>query len=247
MNAFQAVRALGPIDARGIRRDGTLSWMIFLPLLSAVILRLGIPPLTDQLMAQSGFDLTPYYPVMLAYFFVVMSPVIFAVLIGFLLLDEKDDKTLTALQVTPLSLNAYLAYRIIVPVVLTIVMMFILFPLAGLDELPGWQMLLVAIAAAPLSPMFALYLASFAQNKVQGFALMKLSGVILFVPIFAFFVHSGWELAFGIIPTYWPMKVYWLLTSGQTSGLWVYVLIAVVYQSAVTALFARRFNKMMLR
>ncbi len=247
MNAFQAIRALGPIDVRGVRRDGTLSWMVFLPILSALILRLGIPPLTQRLLEQSGFDLTPYYPALLGYFLVVMAPITFAVLVGFLLLDEKDDKTLTALQVTPLTLNAYLAYRILIPVILTAVMMFILFPMSGLDRLSFVETALVALAVAPMSPMFALYLAAIAQNKVQGFALMKLSGAILFVPIFAYFVQTRWELAFGLIPTYWPMKVYWMLTAGKMDGVWLYVLVAVVYQSVITVLFARRFNKTMLR
>ena len=246
MNMIQTLRALGPIDIRSIRRDSMLSWMVFVPILSALILRFGLPPLSARLLERYEFDLVPFYPALLAYFFVVMSPIVFSVVIGFLLLDEKDDKTLTALQVTPLSLNTYLAYRIAIPVVLTFVMMFIIFPLSTLDDLPPLHILLTATAAAPLAPMFALYLASIAQNKVQGFALMKLSGAILFVPIFAFFGDYGaWELLFGIIPTYWPMKTYALLTSGQTECVWFYLLVAVVYQSAVMWLFGRRFNRQM--
>lgn len=244
MNAWQAIRALGPIDIRSVRRDSTLSWMIFLPILSALILRWSVPPLTTRLLARYAFDLTPYYPVLLAYFLVVMTPLTFAVLIGFLLLDEKDDQTLKALQVTPLSLNAYLAYRIAVPVILTFVLMFVIFPLSGLGTLTWHEILVIAITAAPFSPVFALFLASFAQNKVQGFALMKLSGAVLMIPVFAYFVNPQWELAFGLIPTYWPMKVYWMLEAGQT-GVWLYVIIAVLYQLAVTAFLAKRFNTIM--
>lgn len=246
MNMIHTLRALGPIDLRSIRRDSMLSWMVFLPILSAIILRLGLPLLSARLLERYNFNLIPFYPALLAYFFVVMSPVVFSVVIGFLLLDEKDDKTLVALQVTPLSLNTYLAYRIAIPVVLTFVMMFIIFPLSGLDDLPPFYILLTATAAAPLAPMFALYLASVAQNKVQGFALMKLSGAILFVPIFVFFGDYGaWELLFGIIPTYWQMKTYALLTNGQVENVLFYLLMAVVYQSAVTWLFVRRFHRQM--
>jgi fluoroquinolone transport system permease protein len=218
--------------------------MIFLPVLSALIIRWGVPPLTETLLQLYSFDLAPYYPVILAYFFVVMAPITFAVLIGFLLLDEKDDNTLTALQVTPLSLNNYIAYRVAIPVVLTVVMMFIIFPVANLGELESSKIFWTAVAAAPMSPMFALYLASIAQNKVQGFALMKLSGMVLFAPIFAFFVDSGWEYAFGLIPTYWPMKVYWMYAAGE-SPIWPIILVAVVYQSFVLSIFAHRFNKVL--
>ena len=244
MNLNAIFKALGPIDIRSIGRDNGISWMIFLPVLSALVIRWGVPPLTASLIETYSFDLAPYYPAILAYFFVIMAPITFAVLVGFLLLDEKDDNTLTALQVTPLSLNSYLVYRVAVPVLLTVVMMFVIFPLAAIDSMPWDSILITAIAAAPMSPMFALYLASIAQNKVQGFALMKLSGFVLFVPIFAYFVTPGWELIFGVIPTYWPMKVYWLLTAGE-SGVWPYVLVSLIYQSAVTWVFVKRFNKVL--
>lgn len=244
--AIKILRSLGPIDLRGIRRDSMLSWMIVMPILCALLLRWAVPPLTEALILRYGFNLEPYYPVLLSYFFVAMSPIIFSVLIGFLLLDEKDDQTLTALQITPLSLNSYIAYRVAVPVILTIVLMFVIFPLANLGSLGFGALLLTAISAAPMSPMFAMYLASMAQNKVQGFALTKLSGFVLFLPILAYFIDSGWEFAFGIIPTYWPLKVYWTFAAGEP-GAWLYVLVAVLYQSFVTWLFIRRFNKTMHR
>ncbi|MBI9047065.1 MAG: hypothetical protein JEZ06_21445 [Anaerolineaceae bacterium] len=244
MNLNTVFKALGPIDIRNVRRDSGIYWMLFLPVLSAVIIRWGVPPLTESLIQKYDFNLALYYPAILAYFFVIMAPITFSVMVGFMLLDEKDDNTLTALQVTPLSLNNYIAYRVAMPVLLTIIMMYIIFPLANIGTLTWTQLLVTAIAAAPMSPMFALYLASVAQNKVQGFALMKLSGFILFLPIFAYFIHSDWELAFGLIPTYWPMKVYWMLEAGQ-SGVWPFVAVSIIYQSFVTWLFIRRFNKIM--
>ncbi len=244
MNIVNTLRALGPIDLRNIRRDSMLKWMIFLPLFIALFLRWGVPPLTTRLIEQYDFDLALYYPVLMAYFMVMTCPLLFGMLIGFLLLDEKDDNTLTALQITPLSLNSYIAYRITIPIALTFILMFIIFPMAGLAELSNWEILIVAIAAAPMAPMFALFLASIAKNKVQGFALMKMSGMLLFIPIFAYFVDPGWEYAFGLIPTYWPMKVYWLLQIGA-ANVWLYVLVAVVYQSWVTSVFIKRFYKVM--
>lgn len=244
MNVIQTFRALGPIDMQNIRRDSALSWMVFLPIFIALLLRWGLPPLTARLQTVYGFDLTPYYPVLLGYMFVTLCPLIFGMLIGFLLLDEKDDQTLTALQVTPLPLPHYVAYRVALPILLTIVLMFVIFPLAQIGAFNPWLIGVTAVAAAPLSPLFALFLASQAQNKVQGFALMKFSGALLLAPVLAFFVDAWWELAFGLIPTYWPMKVYWLLVHGE-SGVWMYLLGALLYQSALLLLCLRRFHKIL--
>ena len=75
---------------------------------------------------------------------------------------------------------------------------------------------------------------------------MKLSGIVLFSPIAAFFIDSNWEYIFGILPTYWPMKVYWTLEAGEP-GVWLYLAIAIIYQSFITWLFIRRFNKIITR
>jgi fluoroquinolone transport system permease protein len=244
MNLNMVFRSLGPIDIRSVRRDSLTSWMIFLPIMLALVLRWGVPPLTTRLMEQYNFDLVPYYPLLLAYFFVGMCPMVFGALIGFLLLDEKDDRTLTALQVTPLPLSGYILYRVTIPILLTFGLMFVLFPLANLTPFDLRTVLLSAIAAAPMAPMLALLFGSVAQNKVQGFALMKLTGFIFIAPVVAYFAPAGWELAFGIVPTYWPMKVYWLLYAGETN-VWLYFVVAVVYQLLVAAFFAKRFYKIL--
>jgi len=244
MNIGTVLRSLGPIDVRNVRRDSMTSWMILIPILTALVLRWGVPALNMRLLEQYDFDLTEYYPVLLSYFFIGLCPMVFGAVIGFLLLDEKDDRTLTALQVTPLPLNGYIIYRVTLPIILTFVLMFLIFPLANLTPFNTRVILLSAIAAAPMAPMLALSLASLAQNKVQGFALMKLIGIALFAPILAYFAPSGWELAFGIFPTYWPMKVYWMLYVGQ-ANVWLYVLMAVVYQLLVTFTLARRFYKVL--
>lgn len=244
MNLNTVLRSLGPIDLRNIRRDSLTSWMVFIPVFMALLVRWGVPPLRARLIERFDLDLALYYPVLLAYFFIAMCPMVFGVVIGFLLLDEKDDRTLTALQVTPLPLNSYILYRVAVPVLLTFGLMFVLFPLANLTPFDLGTILISALAAAPMAPMLALLLASFAQNKVQGFALMKLTGIVLFAPVLAYFAPAGWELAFGVLPTYWPMKVYWLLEAGRTD-VWPYLIVAVTYQSLAAVLFARRFYRVL--
>ncbi len=244
MNLNTVFRSLGPIDIRSVRRDSLTSWMIFLPILLALVMRWGIPPLTARVMEQYNFDLVPYYPLLVAYFFVGICPMVFGAVIGFILLDEKDDRTLTALQVTPLPLSGYVLYRVTIPILLTFGLMFVLFPLANLTPFNLRTIFLSAIAAAPMAPMLALLFGSIAQNKVQGFALMKLTGFIFIAPVVAYFAPAGWELLFGIVPTYWPMKVYWLLYEGAVV-VWPYVVVAVVYQLLVTMYFARRFYKVL--
>lgn len=246
MTVFNVFKALGPIDVRNVRRDSMLRWMAAMPFIFAVMFRFVVPWLQTVLLRQFAFDLTPYYWMFMGYGFILGIPIIFGVVIGFLLLDERDEGTLTALQITPLTLRSYLGYRITIPMLLSILLTVLTFPLAGLSALPVLHLFWVAVAAAPLAPIFALLLAALAANKVQGFAIMKGLGVFLILPLIAYFVPAGWQLLFGLAPTYWPTKLFWMLKDG-IPGAWIYFAAGLGYQALLLALLMRRFDKAMHR
>jgi fluoroquinolone transport system permease protein len=124
---------------------------------------------------------------------------------------------------------------------LSILLTVIIFPLAGLERL-GVSALLVAVAAAPLAPMMALVLAVFAGNKVQGFAVIKGLGVVLPAPLIAYFVNQPWTVVLGVVPTYWPSRLYWALLSGESSW-WIWLAAGLAYQSLLVGLLVRQFNR----
>ncbi|HSJ59370.1 MAG TPA: hypothetical protein VLC95_19450 [Anaerolineae bacterium] len=244
MNAIQILKSLGPIDARNVRRDPLLKWMAAVPLVVALAMRWVLPVIFRQLSAFLDVDLSPYTGPLVSYLLVTLTPSLVGLVIGFLLLDERDDRTLTALQVTPLTLNGYLAYRLLLPGLLSIAVTVVVFPLAGLHDLAFLELCLVALSAAPLAPLFALFLAAFAANKVQGFALQKGMGIVLLPPMIAYFLPMPWQLAAGLVPTFWPAKVYWVLEAGEPAA-WAYALAGLLVQSALLALLVRRFNRVM--
>jgi fluoroquinolone transport system permease protein len=217
--------------------------MFVLPLLFGFLFRWAAQLVSPWLAEGFGIDLAAYN-VLIGSALVLITPMMFGVVIGFLLLDQKDDGTLTALRVTPLTARGYLAYRITVPVALSILMTPVVLITSGFSQLTIGEQLVAGMAAAPLAPAFALFLAAFARNKVQGFALMKAAGVINWPPIMAWFVNSNWQLAFGLCPTYWPAKVYWELEAGHGSA-WIYLLASFAVFALVIALFQRRFERAM--
>lgn len=241
MTTLSVLRALGPIDAANVRRDPLLRWMLVLPLTFALLFRWVAALLEPWLATRFGIELALYYP-LLGGAIVLLTPMLFGCIVGFLLLDQKDDRTLTALRVTPLTANGYLAYRIAIPMALSVVMTPLVLELGGFTSAGLGARILAGIAAAPLAPAFALLLAAFARNKVQGFALMKAAGVVNWPPILAWFVTSSWQLAFGLCPTYWPVKVYWELEAGSPVA-WIYLLVDLVSLSLLVVWLARRFER----
>lgn len=64
------------------------------------------------------------------------APDLVGMVIGFLLLDERDTQTLDALRVTPLSMRRYLAYRISAPLLIAKVTTLFGYRLVALTPLP---------------------------------------------------------------------------------------------------------------
>ncbi len=204
---LQVFKALGPVDLRSVRRDAMLQWAVFIPIVAGLAMRYLMPFLAQQINLRFGFDLMPwlhYFAPML----VMMTPMIMGMIVGFLLLDQRDDQSLTALMVTPLSLQKYLLYRISVPMVMSFLGGLVVLPLANLEPVSFVTLLGCSLVSAPLAPMFALFWAVAAKNKVQGMAVMKLSGVILLPAMAVYFIPSAWGWLLGVFPTFWSVQVY---------------------------------------
>ncbi|MEM8532846.1 MAG: hypothetical protein AAGF95_18510 [Chloroflexota bacterium] len=246
MYALKVVQALGPIDVKNVRRDSFLRWMVIIPLGLAVAIRWVFPELIARLEPLVPFAITPYYQPIVGYGLLLLTPILIGMVIGFLLLDQNDDHTLTALQITPLSLRGYMLYRLAVPSLISLFVTIIAMPIAGVNTFGLIEIIMAALAAAPLAPLFALFLATFAQNKVQGFALMKGASIFFIIPIIAYFVQTNWQLAFGIAPTYWPAMFYWSLTTGQTQA-WLYFVVGIICQAVLLLVLLQRFERVAYR
>ena len=243
--AIAVIRALGLIDVKSVVRDSMLRWLVGVPIVFALAFRWGVPALRVWLGERYGFDLGPYYP-LLTSFLVMMVPTLLGSVVGFLLLDQRDDRTLTALQVTPLTVAGYLAYRTAVPMLVSVPVMMASVAIADLVSIGAGPMLAAAVQAAPAAPLYALFVAAFATNKVQGFALMKGVGVLTWPPVLAWFVSSPWQVAFGIDPLYWPLKVFWMLEADEPR-VWLYFIVGLAYQSLLVAILLVRFKSVISR
>ncbi|NJK63174.1 MAG: hypothetical protein HC921_11285 [Synechococcaceae cyanobacterium SM2_3_1] len=226
-------------DLKNIWRDSLLLGVLIIPWVLVLSVRLLIPELTAWLLQRYQFDLVAYYPLLLSIFFFLNIPILLGALMGFLILDERDDKTLMALQVTPISVTGMTLYRIASTSLLSSFYILICTPLTGL--MPMTQTLAIvapALLSGLLAPFIGLLLPAFASNKVEGLAIAKGLGILLVGPLGAYFINPPLQYLFGLLPSYWIAKAFWLGLSDQSYGL--FVLVGGIYQGLVLwGLFAR--------
>lgn len=212
-----ALGALLQADSRLLWRDPLLGWMLLLPVGLALLLRVLIPR-AGALLAPSGVDLALYHPLILGGY-MLTAPGIVGMVVGFLLLDERDSRTLLALRTTPLSMRRYLAYRIALPLAVGTASTLIAYPLIGILALPFPTLVSIALVSGLSAPLLALLLATAAPNKVAGFAVVKVLNSVNLLPNAAFFLPVPLQYAAGILPAYWPMRAFWSAAAGDPYGM----------------------------
>jgi fluoroquinolone transport system permease protein len=237
-------RTLVYADSRMLWRDPLLGWILALSIGLALLLRPLIPRVQEALLAAVGFDLTPYYPLVMGGY-LMTAPGMVGMVVGFLFLDERDARTLAALRTTPLSMHQYLGYRVALPLLLGTISTLIGYPLTGLTPLPLTTLLPIVVVASLSAPLLALVLAVAAPNKVAGFAVVKVLNAVNLLPIVAYIVPRPLQYVAGVFPTYWPMRALWSAAGGEAYA-WHLILGGVASVLALL-LAVRLFDRKLLR
>jgi fluoroquinolone transport system permease protein len=235
---------LADADRRLVWRDPLLKWVLLLPLGLALLLRILIPQARESLFLATGVDIAPYYPVIMGGY-LMSAPGIVGMVIGFLLLDERDAHTLTALRVTPVSIRRYLAYRICGPLIVATATTLLGYALIEVTPLPFGQLLAISVVAALSAPLIALVLATAAPNKVAGLAVVKVLNGVMLLPIAAYLLPTPAQYLAGVIPTYWPMRAFW--SAAQLQPYALYLGVGGAAGALAIAVAARLFERKLLR
>jgi hypothetical protein len=141
---------------------------------------------------------------------VLHTPLMFGSIAGLLFLEDRDARLNPVIATTRASTDTLLAYRLGALVVATAVMLPIGFAIAGVSHPAGWIGLAsTVVAGAALAPLPAMAMAALAPNRAAGMALMKGIGLPLYLPLASWFVGFPAAIAFGIIPSAWPLWALW--------------------------------------
>jgi fluoroquinolone transport system permease protein len=228
-------------DLRHAGLDPVLMVGIFAPLALLVVSRFGFPMIADWLTNGYAFDLYEYSS-FTAIFLVITFPILIGMMTGLLMLDERDENVISYYAVTPLMRRGYMVYRLALPSGLCTLLSSLYLIASGLSSIQLehiYILLLLAIEA----PCFALFLASFAANKVEGLALSKIGGLFIAGPIIAYFVPIPWQIIGAWIPTYWPAKLFFGIEAASGFSVIVYFLVGLIFHLSLLSIMVRIFLK----
>ncbi|HKJ69748.1 MAG TPA: ABC transporter permease [bacterium] len=194
-------------DLRNVLRDSMLVMVLVAPILLLLIMRFGIPLLNQVLLKRLAFDLSSYYS-LIVIIFSMLLPLLFGLIMGFLLLDEQDEHLLRVIAVTPVTRQGYLLVKFAAPATSIFLFSFLFVEGSGLVQTNLLRFLPLAFLVALQAPMVGMFLVTFAENKVEGLALGKGVSVYVIAPLAGYFIHSPWAYLAGISPAFWILEAF---------------------------------------
>jgi fluoroquinolone transport system permease protein len=179
-------------DARVIYRDGFMLLMLVYPLVIALGLRFGVP-----------FVPIPDFDVYLAPVVVLFGPMFVGTVLGFTLIEERENRTWLLLRVLPLPERVLFGYFFCVSAGLSFGIALVSAVLYGRPVAEIGTFVAMAAVCSLTAPLVMLLMASLASNKIEGMAVSKSLGLLTFSPALSFVISPAWQLTLSWNPFYW--------------------------------------------
>jgi fluoroquinolone transport system permease protein len=229
-------------DIKQIKRDPVLIACMAAPIVLILFLRFVLPWINSWLLQLFSLNLESYRELILS-FFSLLIPGLSGILAGFVMLDERDEQLIAYYAVTPLSKRGYILYRLAIPSLISFLfsLLFLLMLNNHTIQLSGIMAISIMLAAE--APFYALCLISLANNKIEGMAISKMLGLLYLAPFVAYFLFSPWQWITGIIPTYWPGKLFLSTADGSEDSYILFLIGMIVHLIWVLLLLRRFLNK----
>ncbi|SMO32128.1 ABC transporter permease [Melghirimyces algeriensis] len=233
-------------EAKKWIRDSMTAFMLLYPLLFGIIGRWVIPWLTDT----TGLNLDPYMDIVLAAL-TIMAAHIYGALVGFSILDDRDDHIFHSIQVTPLPIYQFVSFRLGLAMLLSFATGIYIPLFSNLIPLSWGEVILISAIASFSAPLVGLLMNAFAKNKMEGFAVMKgIVAILIIFPIASLFFTDAKEWFFAFAPGFWPAKAMSSIVrgdEGQTIGFYGYILLGLGYVLLLNMLVYTWFQKKTLQ
>lgn len=242
MTWLEIARGLVVMDVKQIARDRFLVFVLCYSVLLAFAVRVGVPRLAPVLVARHGVDIVPYYGLLSSFVGLTMGASMVGMVLGFLLLDARETRVIEALSVSPVTFDRFLSYRVAMPMVLAVALNPLCAVIGGVG-LPGpLPLLTLSVIGILFAGLSTLALATFADNKVQAFAVMKMISGMSLIPLAGYFVDEPRQFLLGVFPPYWLFKAWWTAVDG--GSWWLFAVVALLSNLALLWGMKRRFVRL---
>jgi len=214
-----------------IRSDGILVVVLIAPILAGFFFKFGIPFIDLQISIYYDINL-PIYPFYRLIDLVLgaVTSYMFAFVIAMSMLEDYDNNIIAHLIVTPIKRSGYLISRIVIPLGISWAFSVIVMQIFTLEYWPFQQILLLTGLLTISSFSISLMIFCFSNNKVEGMAIAKISGITMMGLVIPFVLSDNTQFLFGFLPSFWIAKLamqtqfFALIFTLICTAFWIFIL-----------------------
>ncbi len=192
----------GLSGTKTIFRDPMLILIFAAPILLAAVTYCAIPAGADLLMKYTAFDLSLYYPLITA-FFATVPTLMYGMLTGFTILDEKDENILIQISLTPFGLKRHYFVRTGIFSIFAFIFAVFFLRFNPLYSIGIIRTAAISVCLSIEGAAAGLFIAAAAKNKVEGLTMGKALGIFMLAPAIPFFVPPPFHYFAAAVPNYW--------------------------------------------
>jgi len=231
-------------QTKRIGKDNLMLLLSVYPALLGIIGRYLVPWLRRVFIESFEYDIIVHYPAILV-FFILANPYIYGALAAFTVLEEREEGVFHAIRVTPLTLQRYMGAKIFGLVVISIASGMFVTWVVNLISIGLWQSFVINTLLAFAAPFSMIAINCYSNNRVEGFALTKGSGILIMLPLLGFYIPEKFHFFVAIIPGYWPaMSINKVVNpSFGFMPYWSYAVAGFVYILVLIRIFHKRFER----
>ena len=187
-------------------KEPIVTIMFILPYIISIIFKLIIVYIIPILESNFNLDIADYKGYILSFVFIISATMI-GIVMGFLMLDDKDGKIIELLRVTPLGLKGYLTVRFSFSFISTFSSIIIGYYILNIFYIKLFSLIFITGILSTVSIIIGLLFFLVATDKVKGLTYAKGLNIIVIFGLSDLlkgeFIHYI-SLPF---PTYWITRV----------------------------------------
>lgn len=228
---MKAILSSFRVFIRQIIRDDMLWAVCLAPFLAGLFFRFAIPAI-DRWQAQtfgSGYLLAEYY-LLFDLMLNLLTPYMFCFAAAMVMLTEYDENIAVYMAITPVGKSGYILSRLLIPAGLAVPAGLMVTAIFSLTSWSIGKLTVISLLSGLLSLAVALLVVSFSNNRVEGMALAKLSGLMMMGLPIPFFIVSKHQYWFSALPSFWIARLsigqnyIYSLPATITSVIWILIL-----------------------
>jgi len=201
---------------------------VFYPLITILLVRFAINPISELIFSKTGFRLELYYTI-IAITLISAIPAVFGFIFAFISLNNSDLNKLNFDPATPADKKSFLCIRLIVPTLLSIITVFITVLITDPVPSEGWlRSVFVTFLLSVQSPFILLFIVNFSNSRPKVILLSILYGIFLVTVPLGLLIHHPWNYLLFFSPLYWTSWS-WVTYSPSESLLYGAISVAISF------------------